>query len=121
MNAPAARDRRKAYRRGLRAERLAALALMLKGYRIVAKRYQTPVGEVDLIARKGDLIALVEVKARKDVQTALDSVTHTAQKRIQNAGEWWINRQADAGQLSWRCDIVAVIPRRWPVHFENVW
>ncbi|TIO58114.1 MAG: YraN family protein, partial [Mesorhizobium sp.] len=55
--------RRKAYRRGHRGEWLAALALMLKGYRILARRHRTKLGEIDLIARRGDLVLFVEVKA----------------------------------------------------------
>lgn len=115
------RDRLKAYRRGHRAEWLAALMLMTKGYRIAARRFKTPVGEVDLIARKNDLILFVEVKARASQQAALDSVSLSSQKRIESAGEWWISQQKDASQLSWRCDIVAVTPWKWPHHYEDVW
>lgn len=118
---PAKQTRRRAYRRGHRAEWIAALALMLKGYRIVTRRFKTPVGEVDLIARKRDLILFVEVKARADEQAALDSISITAQRRIESAGEWWLSQQADGARLSWRFDVVAVLPRRWPIHFENVW
>ncbi len=114
-------QRRKAYKLGHRAEFLAAIALRLKGYRIVAKRFKTPVGEVDLIARKKNLILFVEVKARRSNHAALDSITRTAQRRIEAAGEWWLSKQMDFAKLSWRCDVVAVTPRRWPTHFENVW
>lgn len=94
--------RRRAYRRGHRAEHLAALALMLKGYRIAARRYKTPVGEVDLIARKKDLVLFIEVKARSTEQASLDSVTPTAQRRIEAAGKWWVSKQRDGARLSWR-------------------
>ncbi len=115
-------DRRKsAYRKGHRAEWFAAFCLMLKGYSIAARRFKTPVGEVDLIARKKDLVVFVEVKARNTEQAALDSITASAQKRIEAAGEWWISQQLDGAQLSWRFDAIAVVPRRWPIHFENVW
>ena len=113
--------RRKAYRLGHRAEFLAAWALRLKGYRIVAKRFKTPVGEVDLVARKKNLILFVEVKARRTEEAALHSISRTAQRRIESAGGWWLSKQADFSKLSWRCDVVAVTPRRWPLHFENVW
>jgi hypothetical protein len=59
--------KRRSERKGRRAELFAALALMLKGYRIVNMRYRTPVGEIDIVARKRDLIAFVEVKARRDL------------------------------------------------------
>ncbi|MEX3010979.1 YraN family protein [Hoeflea sp. TYP-13] len=112
-------ERRRAYRRGHLAEWLAALALMVKGYRIVARRFKTRVGEVDLIARKGDLVALVEVKARATEQAAIDAVTATAARRIAAAGDIWLSRQKDAARLSIRCDIIAVVPRRWPKHFPD--
>lgn len=113
--------RLKAYRKGHRAEWFAALALMLKGYRVVARRFKTPVGEVDLIVRKRNLVVFVEVKARADERTALDAVPHHAKRRIESAGKWWLSQQKDEPRLSWRFDVIAVIPRRWPVHFENVW
>ena len=113
--------RKRAYRKGHRAEWLAAFALQLKGYRIVARRFKTPVGEVDLIARKKDLIVFVEVKARASQQASLDSISGSAQSRISSAGEWWISQQKDGPQFSWRFDVVAVQPWTWPVHFEDVW
>lgn len=120
MNAPDAVSlRRKAERRGHGAERLAAFALRLKGYRIVARRFRTKLGEVDLIARKGDLVAFVEVKARMSEAGAIDSVGFAAQRRIQAAGDLWLARQPDAARVSLRYDIVAVVPWRWPVHFPD--
>lgn len=111
--------RQEAERRGHRAETLAALALVLKGYRILARRYRTPIGEIDLIARKGDLIALVEVKGRAEARRAVDAVSLSAQQRIRAAGELWLSRQRDAHRLSIRCDILAVVPWRWPTHYPD--
>jgi len=113
------RRRQRAQRRGHLAEGLAALALMCKGYRIVARRFRTGAGEVDLIARRGDLVVLVEVKARSSERAAVDAVTATAARRIGAAGDIWLSRQEDARQLSVRCDIVAVTPWRWPRHFPD--
>jgi putative endonuclease len=110
----------RAYRRGHRSEFLAALALNLKGYRIVARRYRTPVGEIDLIARRGDLVAIVEVKARPSLVAAMDAVGWQAQRRIEAATDLWLARQPDYGRLSVRFDLMAVLPRRWPKHVENV-
>ncbi len=115
------KERRRAYRRGHRAEWYAAFSLLLRGYRITARRFKTPVGEIDIIARKRNLILFVEVKARADERTALESVSPRARDRIKRAARWWLARQKDGAQLSWRFDIIAVLPRRWPVHFENVW
>ncbi len=108
-----------AERLGKRAEWFAAFALRVKGYRIVARRYKTKSGEIDLIARKGDLVAMVEVKARPTVQEAVDAVTYASQRRINNAADHWHAKQPDATKLSIRFDIIAVCPRKWPVHLED--
>ncbi|WP_412050926.1 MULTISPECIES: YraN family protein [unclassified Hoeflea] len=111
--------KRRSERIGRRAEWLAALALLLKGYRILALRYRTPAGEIDLVARKSDLIAFVEVKARRDLASGVDAVSYAAQRRILAAGELFISRQPDSAQLSWRCDIMVVSRWRWPVHLQD--
>ncbi|MCY0093178.1 YraN family protein [Hoeflea ulvae] len=112
-------SRRRSERKGRRAEWVAAFALMLKGYRILGLRYRTPVGEIDLVARKGDLIAFVEVKARKDLASGVDAVSYPAQRRIAAAAELFVSRQPDSAKLSWRHDIIIVSPWRWPVHLED--
>lgn len=111
--------RRRAEAKGRRAEWLAALALMLRGYRIVTMRYKTPLGEIDLVARKGNLITFIEVKARRDLTTGVDAVSYTAQQRIAAAGELFISKQPDSNQLSWRHDIIVVSPWKWPVHLPG--
>jgi putative endonuclease len=113
-------SRQEAEKRGHRAEWWAALALRLKGYRIVASRFKTKAGEVDIIARKRDLIIMVEVKARPTLLEAMDSITPTAMRRIENAGDIWLARQPDFAKLSIRYDMVAVLPLRWPVHVERI-
>jgi putative endonuclease len=117
MTAPA---RLAAERRGHTAEWRAEIALRLKGWRILARRWKCPSGEIDLIARRGDLVAIVEVKARRTFTEASDSVTPSAQRRIMNAAALWHSRQNDAARLSIRFDIVAVPPfPGWPVHVER--
>ena len=116
-----ARERRfRAYRKGHRGERLAALALMLKGYRILARRHRTKLGEIDLIARRGDLVLIVEVKVRQTLTEAMEALSRTSERRIEAAADLWLARQPDYGRLSIRFDMVAVLPRRWPIHVENV-
>ncbi|SFU17647.1 YraN family protein [Mesorhizobium sp. YR577] len=110
----------KAYKRGHRGEWLAALALMFKGYRIVARRYRTKLGEIDLIARRGNLVLIVEVKARPTLVSAMEALAYSSERRIEGAADLWLSRQPDYGKLSVRFDMVAVLPRRWPVHIENV-
>jgi len=114
------RSRQKAYRRGHSSEWLAAAALMLKGFRIVARRYRTKLGEIDLIARRGELVLIVEVKARKTLAEAMEAIAHQSERRIEGAADLWLARQPDYARLSVRFDMVAVLPWRWPVHVENV-
>lgn len=114
-------ERRERFQKGHSGERLAAFALRLKGYRILAVRHRTRLGEIDLIARKGDLVAIVEVKARPTLAEAMDAVAPSAQRRIEHAADLWLARQRDHARLSLRFDIIAILPRRWPVHIKNAW
>jgi putative endonuclease len=111
--------RRKALRRGSAAEYIAAIFLMLKGYRILALRHRTKLGEIDIIARKGDLAIFVEVKARADETGAVDAVSYASQKRIRAASDLWLARQRDYARLSQRYDIVAIVPGKLPRHFPD--
>ncbi len=112
-------SRQAALRRGRWAEHKACVALMMRGYRIAGRNFRHASGEIDIVARKGDLIAFVEVKARIDLASAMDAVGSQSRRRIANAAQMWLSRQKDADRLSWRFDIVAVIPWRWPVHVED--
>jgi putative endonuclease len=112
--------RRRSYRRGHRGECLAALALMAKGFRIVARRYRTRLGEIDLIARRGDLVLIVEVKVRGSLVEAMEAIARESERRIERAADLWLSRQPDYARLSVRFDMVAVLPWRWPIHVENV-
>jgi putative endonuclease len=80
----------RAYRQGLLAETAAALLLRLKGYRIIARRYRTPVGEIDLVALKGKRLAFVEVKQRKSVDDAGWAIPTRARRRIVRAAQYWL-------------------------------
>ena len=111
--------RRRAERRGRISEYVAALYLLLKGYRIVALRHRTRLGEIDIIARKRDLVIFVEVKARRDERAAVDAVGYAAQRRIRAASDLWLARQAQYARLSQRYDIIAVRPGRLPRHFQD--
>lgn len=111
--------RRRHHRRGHRGEALAAMALRLKGFRIVARRYRTRFGEVDLIARRGDLVAMVEVKVRPTLIAAMEAVGAMSERRIEAAADLWLSRQPDHARLSIRFDLVAVLPWRCPVHVPD--
>lgn len=110
----------RAERHGHRAELIAALLLRLKGWRICARRFKTKSGEVDIIARKRDLVIMVEVKARPSLLEAMEAVNVATQRRIESAGDIWLSRQPDFGRLSVRYDLIAVLPRMWPVHVERI-
>jgi putative endonuclease len=115
-------DRGKAARaRGRRAEWQAALLLALKGYRIVARNARTPVGEIDLVARRGRIVAFVEVKARPDHSLASDALRADQQGRIIRAGEWFLAARPDLGKLDRRYDVILVAPGRWPIHLRDAW
>ncbi len=111
--------RKRAQRWGYVSEWIAAASLIIKGYRIIKLRHKTKLGEVDIIARKGHLIVMVEVKARRTVEEAFDAVTTTSQRRIESAGDLWLATQKNAHLLSIRYDIIAVRPWKWPTHYEN--
>lgn len=110
------RIRQRAYRLGLTAETFAALWLRLKGYRILARRYRRGPGEIDIIAKRGKVVAFVEVKARRDRTTALESITPAAQRRIVAAARVFVAEHPKAVFYTLRFDAVLIVPRRWPEH-----
>lgn len=113
-------SRKRAERRGRFAETLAALMLMVKGYRIVAQRARTPFGEVDIAALKGDVLAIVEVKARKRSDDALYAITARSQKRIAQAGLALSQRLRLKG-VRLRFDVISVSPREGVRHLRDAW
>ena len=120
MTGPTSKRRRqRAHKFGHWAEWIAAAMLAAKAYRILAIRYRTRVGELDLIARKRDLIVFVEVKARASALEAVNAVDGPSRRRIHNAADVWLGRQKGSETLSLRFDIVAVCPWRLPVHFQD--
>ena len=110
-----------AYRRGDRAELLCLWHLRFKGYRILARRYRTPVGEVDLIARRGQVLAAIEVKARPDIASAGEAVTPRQRQRVARALSHFLSGRPDLAHLAPRFDVMLVIPRRWPRHLIDAW
>ncbi|MGH2342690.1 YraN family protein [Segnochrobactraceae bacterium EtOH-i3] len=108
-----------AFRLGLRAETRAAWWLRLKGYRILARRARFSRGEIDLIARRGSTIAIVEVKARASVAAAIEAVTPAARRRIVAAAGQWLARNPAFAGCGVRFDIIALAPRRLPVHIAS--
>jgi putative endonuclease len=106
---------------GRQAETLAVWLLRLKGWRILARREQTPAGELDIVARRGATVAFVEVKQRPTVARAAEAIDERERRRIARAAEAYLaDRPALAG-LDARFDAILVAPGRLPVHIVNAW
>jgi putative endonuclease len=111
-------ERIAAFRIGLSAESRAAAYLIAKGYRIAARRFRSPVGEVDIVARRGRTLAFVEVKARERLDDAAWSVVPRQQQRVVAAAGAWLAEHPDDAQCHIRFDAVLVAPGRMPRHIE---
>ena len=113
--------RRDAHLYGLKAESIAALLLRLKGYTILAQRFVVSGGEIDLIARRGDSIAFVEVKARADLEAAAIAISATKRRRIARAARVWLTRNPWAAGMTYRGDAVFIGRRRLPRHAPDAY
>ncbi len=117
-----ARDRIGAFAFGLSAEGLAAWLLRLKFYRVLARRSKHPVGEIDLVVRRGNVIAFVEVKARRAAGEAIHSITPNQRRRIERAAEAFVARAPSLSRCDWRFDVVLVDGLgRLPRHMPDAW
>ncbi len=114
-----AAKRTAAFRLGVSAESRAALFLAAKGYRTLAKRWKTPVGEIDLVMRRGELIVFVEVKARAKLDAAAEAVLPRQKKRIVAAAEAWLAAHPEHAGYDMRFDAVLVAPGRLPQHIVS--
>lgn len=106
---------------GRRAEVLAALWLMAKGYRILGFRLVTPLGEIDLLAQRGGVLAVVEVKQRATIEDALDAVTPTQRDRLRRAAAHLSAHRSGLRGLRPRLDLIALSPGRAPRHLPDAW
>jgi putative endonuclease len=109
-------ERVAAFRTGVSAEGRAAAWLMAKGYRILAKRFRTPHGEIDIVARRGNLVAFIEVKARATLDDAAFAVTPRQQTRIIDAAQGWLAAHPEHADFELRFDAILIAPRRLPRH-----
>jgi putative endonuclease len=112
--------RQEAEARGRRAERFAATWLRLKGWRILATRVRTAAGEVDLVAKRGNLVAFVEVKSRATAAELDHAIDEYRLRRVAAAAELLIPRFALDGE-DIRVDVILLAPRTLPRHIENAW
>ena len=106
---------------GRRAEVLAAAWLMLKGYRILGFRLPTPLGEIDLLAQRGKVLAVVEVKRRATLDAALDAVTAEQRARLRRAAAHIVQHRNALRNATIRLDLIALAPGRWPRHLRDAW
>src|SRR5262245_10980937 len=109
-------ERQIAFRAGLSAESRAAMLLIAKGFRILTRRWRSPVGEIDIIARRRHLLVFVEVKARATLDDAAWSVSDRQRVRIIQAAQAWLARNADDRVTDIRFDAVLVAPGHMPRH-----
>lgn len=125
MSAPRRLARRerggRSRREGRRAEFLCALWLMAKGWRILGFRLATPQGEIDILAHKSGVLAVVEVKRRTSLEAALEAVTGRQRERLVRAAQAVAARRPDLAAASVRLDLIALAPGRLPRHIADAW
>ncbi|MEQ9518183.1 MAG: YraN family protein [Parvibaculum sp.] len=108
-----------AYKTGLWAERLALILLTLKFYRILGTRVKTPAGEVDILARRGRTLIIVEVKARRTRSGAAEALRPQQQARLARAAELFLARTPEVETI--RFDVVEVAAGAFPRHLKDAW
>jgi putative endonuclease len=108
-------------RLGRGAERLAVLLLRLKGFRILERRLATRWGEIDIVARRGDLLVFVEVKRRRTVGEALEALSERQRRRIVRAAEAYRRSRPEFARLACRFDLVAIGRALFPAHLADAW
>ena len=114
-------SRQHAQRRGRRSEGIAAWWLRLKGYRVLERDLRCPVGEIDLIVRRGRTLAIVEVKARPAMADAAEAISGRQRHRILAALGWYLQRRPEFAQARIRFDAVLLAPGRLPRHLAGCW
>ena len=107
--------------RGLVAELVAALLLQAKCYRIIAKRQKTPVGEIDIIASRGNTLAIIEVKLRGNMDSSLESVSTRQRQRLERAAGYYLAGKPQYINKTVRFDFIALAPWRMPRHIISAW
>ncbi len=106
---------------GRRGEVVSAAWLMAKGYRILGFRLRTPLGEIDLLAHKKDVLAVVEVKLRTTLDAALQAVTPQQRDRLRRAALTIAARRPALARATVRLDLIALAPGRLPRHIPDAW
>ncbi len=125
MILPKQKKEETSYSKGVRAEKLAGDYLQEKGFSIVETRYKTKFGEIDIIAKQGDLLCFVEVKVRQNFADAMESVTKRAQKRIENSALFFLSEYPEYMNYDMRFDVITIsgdISGNMKIsHLDNAW
>ncbi len=119
LNSPGRRARRVSERQGRLAEWVAAVALVIRGYRVLARRHRSVLGEIDLIAVRGRRLAFVEVKLRPTLEAAQLAITPKQMRRMRAAANRWVWRHSRYRDCEIGLDAMLLAPRRWPRHLPN--
>jgi putative endonuclease len=118
---PANPLRRRAWQRGRAAETLCVWHLRLRGYRILARGYRVPAGEIDIVARRGRVLVAIEVKARDSMAAASEAIAPRQRRRVARAFEQFLAAHPQHGGLTLRFDVMLVARGRLPRHVSNAW
>lgn len=110
-----------ARRRGRWAELLAVSYLRCKGYRVIERNWRSKLGEIDIIVRRGKVLALIEVKLRADAGLAGGAVLHPQRRRLLRALGHYLKTRPELAGLDLRCDVLALGWFGWPVHLKDAW
>ena len=113
------------YKKGHFAEKLAALYLQCKGYRLITRNFitgrGTGAGEIDLIMKKGKNLVFIEVKKRQNYMTAAEAITKNNQHRTARASEVFLSSHPQYSNYQIRYDAVLFFPKHWPIHIKDAW
>lgn len=112
---------RAARRRGYLAEAWAVLYLRLCGYHVIERNWRSKLGEIDVLARKGRTLCLIEVKTRADAGLAGGALLHDQRRRLLRALGHYLKARPHLAELDLRCDVVAIGRFGWPVHLKDAW
>lgn len=113
--------RQRAWRHGRAAEAIAAGLLRLTGWRVLARNWRCPAGEIDIIAQRRHMLAFIEVKTRDELAMAGEAIGANQRARISRAASLFLARHPALATLDMRFDAILIRPWRWPVHIRDAW
>ncbi len=113
--------RQRAQRRGKLAEWLCCWHLRLRGWRILARSWRCPAGEIDILARRGRVLAIIEVKSRAELAVAAAALAPRQRRRIARAAQAFLLARPDLAGLDLRFDLMLVATGRVPRHWPDAW